>query len=739
MSDDSRIPLAGGSDRSWLSRARPFFTSLAPNMPLDGPSIDVRVAAAADTGADVLMCFVESDGYALWPSDIVKRSPRCSGGLDAVEALADAARRRRLRFVPMWMGCHCQTLHIREHPSWLQRDAAGQANASMCLNSPFGGSLTEQVREVNSRYAPDGVYFDGLYARLGGCYCVYCKQRFRALHGHDIPSRTTAELGASMAAREHWIAFSVEPQVPDVEHDAFRRSTVADFLRRMRSTLDRSGDTALLIDTLGATAAYYTNGHDLPRLAESVDAFLLESYWEHLGEPVMHVGFEAELVKAETAKPVWWARWLARHPDGDQVPVPEATVRVWAAQNLVHDTSAVAAEQGLFSVDRRLVPVLTQVTQERIRAQEHLARTDAVGYAALLHSPATKASGYADWRPRDYLDALEGTHQVLTEAHLPVEMVSDLEFEAASILARHRVVVVPNVMHVSVGVAAQLRRFVELGGGLVATYLSGTFGADGPSGVGSLDDLFGIRGMGIGQRSGRVGPETYGGREPVTYFRSEPSHELTGDADMFGSFKDPYRVVHPTGTASVGAWVLASDYRLMDGDQFFSWYPGKPESPYLVANQRDAGRVAWFAGDPGTALFRVGADQAAAILERAVRWCAGAGPLVEVQAPPTVDVALRRSRDSSAIHIVLANRTSHDLYATGRPAMWESGPNGSTTRASWTRAVVPVAGIRIVLPASLAGVSGTSLAGHALQRVDTPSGTALELSRLDDHDVVTIG
>ena len=269
---------------------------------------------------------------------------------------------------------------------------------------------------------------------MGGCYCGYCRNRYRALHGHDIPLRTSSIEGLDVDAREHWIGFAVEPEVADAEHDAFRRSTVTDYLRRIRAVLDGTGGAALLLDTLGATSAYYTNGHDLAAMSESVDAFLLESYWEHQGEPVVHVAFEADLVRAESRRPLWWARWIARHPDGDQVSVPAATVRTWAAQAVVHDARPAAVEQNLFTVDDRLRAPLTAVTREAREVAHLLAGTVPVADVALVHSPGTKAAGYAGWHPRDYLDALEGTHQVLAEHHLTYRVVldSDLDLRTSS-------------------------------------------------------------------------------------------------------------------------------------------------------------------------------------------------------------------------------------------------------------------------------------------------------------------
>jgi hypothetical protein len=714
--------------------------AFGPNSTISAQRVRDRVAVAAASGADCVMCFVESDGYSLWPSETVPSSP-LRGDVDVVGELVEACQDRGLRFVAMWMGCHCQTLHLREHPTWAQRDALGNTAATMCLNSPFGGSLLNQVREVVSTYRPDGVYFDGIYSRIGGCYCIYCRQRFQAAYGQELPVLVdVTEGGLDVAEREHWIAFSAEPVRGDRQLDSFRISTVDDFLRRVRDVIDRHGESALILDTLGVTAAYYTNGHDLRRMAESVDAFLLESYWERLGEPVIHVALEAELVKAETGRPLWWARWLARHPDGEQVSIPKASVQVWAAQTMVKGARPAAVEQNLFELDARLAGAVEQAMSATAEVTTLLEGTEKLRYAALLHSPRTKEEVHARWRARDYFDALEGTYQALNEAHIPTDLVIDDDVEAATLAARYRVLVIPNAMYLTPESAEVIREFLELGGGVVASYMTGVMADGGPRDVGILDDVFGVSSMGVGERSGRVGPESFGGTEPVSYFRIDKGHQFGDDvAPILGSFQGPYRRVRVDSDHEVAAWILESDYRLMDGKQFFSWYPGRPESAYLVTGRQGSGRTAYFATDPGSSFFRSGSDTAADVLVRAVVWAADADPLVRLIGPPTVDCQAMLDDGEGGMHIVLANRTSHDLFAVGRPSIWHSGPNGSTTRDRFTSAIVPVAGLEVAI-SEAAGLEGraTSLRGQPIDVRRNGSGLVCSLSRLDDFDVLTV-
>lgn len=718
----------------WTQRSRPFFTIFGPTERVTPDSVERRVRAARDAHCDAVMCFVESDGYALWPSNVVERSSY-SSEIDPIKTMVESAHAQSMRFVAEWMGCHCQSLHVRQHPSWMQRDAADNPAPAMCLNSPYADLLLEEVDEVLN-YDVDAVYFDGLYARFGGCYCDACQAQFRSVYGHRMPRPALTAPPVEPARREHWLEFSVQPTHAEPELDAFRFATVANFCRRVRSLLDhRRPGTQFILDTLGVTTAYYANGHDLARMAESVDVFLLESYWDNLREPVWHVGMECALVRSEAGTPIWWPRWLARHPDGDQVSVPAATVRIWAGQALAHDASPAPVEQNLYTVDRSLEVVVSDVLGRVERAQKALNGARRAPYAMLLHSEATKRAFAPAQRPRDYFDAFAGAYSALQEAHLPFEVVSDRMLDEGDPPPDTRVVVLPNTVVLSPRAVDALTRFVHSGGGLVASFRAG-FGSAEESALGRL---LGFRSMGVGFRNGRVGPETYGGREPVNYYRVTGQHQLTAGLDerMF-SFRGAYLRVDPAPGVTVCAELLDYDFIKMDGDRFFSWYPGAPSTPLLITSEHGAGRVAYFSAPLDAVFFRQGWPEAADLLVRAAQWAAGAAPALSIEAPPTVDARIHTATEQTLV--VLANRTSHDLYALGRDGGAHTAPGSSTARAHFARALIPVADVVIGMDWPAADVPPVATISGVTPEVRLADGRLeVRLPRLNDFDLVRIG
>jgi len=86
-----------------------------------------------------------------------------------------------------------------------------------------------------------------------------------------------------------------------------------------------------------------------------------------------------------------------------------------------------------------------------------------------------------------------GVYHALVEGRIPFEMVHDRLLDEAH-LASLKTLVLPDVVALSDAQCAQLRNFVERGGGLVATYETSLHDESGaPRKDFGLADLFGVR------------------------------------------------------------------------------------------------------------------------------------------------------------------------------------------------------------------------------------------------------
>src|SRR5829696_9039284 len=85
---------------------------------------------------------------------------------------------------------------VREaHPDWIAVDARGEprrhwASPEMWVTSALGPYNIEFMsavhKEIATRYPVDGIFINR-WAGSGMCYCVHCRDDFRAATGHDLP------------------------------------------------------------------------------------------------------------------------------------------------------------------------------------------------------------------------------------------------------------------------------------------------------------------------------------------------------------------------------------------------------------------------------------------------------------------------------------------------------------------------------------------------------------------------
>jgi len=88
----------------------------------------------------------------------------------------------------------------KDHPQWTQLDAQGKGKGrhgglDICVRPSADGSgaleavFLPMLREIVTRYQPDGIWVDGDHARTTTCYCPNCVAAWKALTGQDDPPR----------------------------------------------------------------------------------------------------------------------------------------------------------------------------------------------------------------------------------------------------------------------------------------------------------------------------------------------------------------------------------------------------------------------------------------------------------------------------------------------------------------------------------------------------------------------
>lgn len=116
----------------------------------------------------------------------------------------------------------------KRHPDWqvVGPDGKTQLDISRygvcCPNSPYQDYFLSLIGEMVSRYEIDGLWIDMIGFYMPVCTCPYCREKFRARTGYEIPQTMDYTDKAY------------------VSYLAFKCQTVSDYVKRMRETAQRA-------------------------------------------------------------------------------------------------------------------------------------------------------------------------------------------------------------------------------------------------------------------------------------------------------------------------------------------------------------------------------------------------------------------------------------------------------------------------------------------------------------------
>jgi len=430
-----------------------------PASPITHQLLVDKVNEAVQVGADAIAFPCETEGYALWPTDLLQPAENATIP-DVFGTFLEIAHQAGLKVIAHWMGVHMQSALWDKHPSWLQRGFDGDLITAvpggppwpaMCLNSPFAELLNAQMHEIISQYPVDAIYSDGIYQRFTGCYCEFCREIYEEQHQESIPQDSL-----------------------DSRMLRFREDTVCEFLSKLRNTIDHTSPyIPFVLDTVGATLSWL-RGEDIERMSQYVDVFLLESYWEIRRQLAWTDGMEFRITQAQSGKPIWLPKWLARNPDFEQVATPDATVHVWVGQTLVNAAPPVGLEQNLFQVDRSGIPVLAEVLADSQVLKPYLSNAQPLTDVALFHSSETMRQ-LGPQNSEEILENFQGAYQALLEHHVPFDVICESQILSGD-LDKYEVLVIPNAVCISSELLNFIHNYVQAGGGIVFTYRTGLQG-----------------------------------------------------------------------------------------------------------------------------------------------------------------------------------------------------------------------------------------------------------------------
>ena len=467
------------------------------------------------------------------------------------------------------------------HPDWIAVTADGQrrrhwASPEMwvtCALGPYNFDfMTEVKREIATTYRPEGIFINR-WDGSGMCYCEHCRKNFRAATGFELPRTTNPQ----DPARHAYILW--------------RQERLFALWRHWDDAVRAINPDSCVIPNGGGGA---TSSLDMKRIGELAPT-LMADYQARSGlMPPWANGKRGKEFRATMGrKPIVGIfsvgleepyRWKDSVQNAEEI-------RIWAIDGIANGLRPWFTKfAGSVNDPRWLKPVeeiyIWCAANERyLRNERPLARV------ALVFSQQSAWFVASDRGARNTTeDAALGWYQVLIEARVPFEMVHDRLLDAEH-LAAFQTLILPNITALSEAQCAQLRQFVNRGGGVVATSETSLYDEQGVKRKDfGLADLFGV------SFTGRTEGPMHN-----AYLRLE--HDTVRGHPLLAGLEDAPRIIHgvwrlevtATGKFSAPPLTLIPSYPDLPMEKVFTKTP-RTDIPQAFLREVGAGRIVYFRG-----------------------------------------------------------------------------------------------------------------------------------------------
>ncbi len=510
---------------------------------------------------------------------------------------------------------------VQAHPEWFQRTADGEAvrhneDPRLFRTCMFSAYMTDYMtaimKEVSTNYDIDGLYTNG-WPPLGSlpvCRCAICR---------------TLPAPGSLA---YW--------------DKFNERTV--FLWKLYDSIAKQKHPGnFYFANLGGGLRSTPNLVELGRLAEW---FQCDNQGRGGDDaPIWGCALQGRVCNAvqsgKMATNVTGA-WSTGAPRWRNVhkSIPEA--HMWfnetLASGMVPYHHIIGGESGL-GEDRRALDPARQYFNWMAKHEPHFVNKRSIANIGvvmgqrthLFHTPPTGST------MQQYAN---GMYYALLEGRFLFDFVHEEQL-TPEVLSKYSALVLPNIALLSDEQCNRIRRFVDGGGSLLATFQTSLFDErNEPRADFGLADVFGIRKA--GEIVGTTGNGYMG--------RIERPHEIlqgfAGTNVLPGAeFRVPIAPVEEPVLTVVPGYV-AYPPELS--------YPEQPRTtePAIVVREKGRSRLVYFPGDVDRTMWRSGHADLSRLLQNAIRWIAGSNPPATVHGDGVVELFAWETEPGFAVHVL---------------------------------------------------------------------------------------
>ena len=518
------------------------------------------------------------------------------------------------------------------HPDYIAVTADGQKRPHWarpdlwvtCALGPYNFEFMTKVnQEIMQRYQPEGI-FSNRWSGHGVCYCEHCKKNFKAASGLDIPTSTNLldpvyqkwNDWQTDRLKELWFLWDeeirkVKPSsrfIPNGFPDRLLTGKHSDFF-----FADQQGRRGVMPP--------WSNARGAKELRASLGMKPL------IG--IFSVGLEEEF------------RWK------DSVQT-DAELRIWVAEGVANGMKPCFVKFGGNIFDTRWMDAVADMYQNYYKSERYLRNVASMSRIGVVFSQQTsRRYGGESWQQAGNGHGL-GMYHALVENHIPFDMVNDMLLDEEN-LKPYQLLILPNIAVLSDAQCEQLRKFVQSGGSIVATFETSLYDETGKRRADfGLNDLFGVS-----YDNGVEGPMRN------SYLRLKKDPATGAFHPVLKDLENAYRIVNaiyrvktkPQSSAFPSPVTLVPTYPDLPMEDV---YPRMEDTDIreLYLRELGKGRVAYIPGDIDRSFWQIMTDDHSKLLRNTILWALHEEPIVELKTKGIIDVAVWRQKESMTVHLV---------------------------------------------------------------------------------------
>ena len=324
----------------------------------------------------------------------------------------------------------------------------------------------------------------------------------------------------------------------------------------------------------------------------------------------------------------------------------EAEIRVWVAEGVANGMRPWFTKFSGVLYDRRWLNTVEKIYKVLYRNERYLRNVSPVARVGMVFSEQYPNYGNKPWQQRNG-DHGSGMYHALLENRIPFEMVNSRLLDKEHLLP-FKLLVLPNISTLSDKQCDQLKRFVEEGGSIVATFETSLYDEKG-----NQRKDFGLSGLlGISFDQAVEGPMQN------SYLRLKKDPSTNSFHPVLKELEDAYRIINTIYRVKVvpktefpEPVTLIPTYPDLPMEDV---YPRNPETNIreLYLRETGKGRIAYFPGDIDRSFWQIMSADHGKLIRNTILWALNEEPVVTVKGPGVVDVTAWRQEKSMTVHLV---------------------------------------------------------------------------------------